>query len=62
MKEYDAINENLTYIDKIVSDLHDYTRPIRPSIQDANIAELIEGTILTINIPKRIEVITENQG
>ena len=55
----DAINENLTYIDKIISDLQDYTRPLRPSIQDANLSELIEGTILTINIPKRIELITE---
>ena len=24
----DAVNENLTYIDKIVSDLQDYTRPL----------------------------------
>ena len=55
----DAINENLTYIDKIVSDLQDYTRPLRPSIQDANLAELIKGAILTINVPKRLELITE---
>jgi signal transduction histidine kinase len=55
----DAVNENLTYIDKIVSDLQDYTRPIKPSIQEANPFELIEGTILTINIPKLIELTTE---
>jgi signal transduction histidine kinase len=42
-----------------VSDLQDYTRPLRPSIQDVNLSELIEGTILTINIPKRIELLTE---
>ena len=55
----DAVNENLTYINKIVSDLQDYTRPLKPSIQNANLAELIEGTILTVNIPKRIELTTE---
>jgi PAS domain S-box-containing protein len=55
----DAVNENLTYIDKIVSDLQDYTRPLKPNIQEANLSELIEGTISTINIPKRIELTTE---
>lgn len=55
----DSVSENLTYINKIVSDLQDYNRPLKPSIQDANLAELIEGTILTINIPKRIELTTE---
>jgi signal transduction histidine kinase len=55
----DSINENLTYINKIVSDLQDYTRSLKPSIQEINLSELIEGTLLTINIPKRIEVITD---
>lgn len=55
----DSVNENLTYINKIVSDLQDYTRPLKPSIQEANLAELIEGTILTVSIPKRIELTTE---
>ncbi|HUK85213.1 MAG TPA: PAS domain S-box protein, partial [Candidatus Acidoferrum sp.] len=48
----DAINENLSYINKIVSDLQDYTRPLKPSIQEANLSELIEGTISTITVPK----------
>lgn len=55
----EAVNENLTYIDKIVSDLQDYTRPLKPNIQEANLSEIIEGTISTISIPKRIELTTE---
>ena len=55
----DSVNENLNYINKIVSDLQDYTRPLKPSIQEANLSELVEGTILTINIPKRIELCLE---
>ena len=55
----DSITENLTYINKIVSDLQDYTRPLKPSIQEINLFELIEGTLLTINIPNRIEVTTD---
>ncbi len=54
----DAINENLSYINKIVSDLQDYTRPLKPIIQEANLSELIEGTISTITVPKRIELTT----
>lgn len=54
----DSINRNLLYINKIVSDLQDYTRPLQPYLQEANLAELIEGTLLTINIPNGIEVTT----
>jgi signal transduction histidine kinase len=58
MESIESVNQNLGYINKIVSDLQDYTRPLKPNLQDANIAELIEGTLLTINIPKGIEVVT----
>ncbi len=56
LESIDSINENLMYINKIVSDLQDYTRPLRPSIQDADLAEIVAGTLLAINVPKRIEV------
>jgi PAS domain S-box-containing protein len=59
LESIDSINENLAYIDKIVSDLQDYTRPLKPNIQVINLSELIQGTILTINIPNRIELITD---
>lgn len=51
----DSVNENLTYINKIVSDLQDYTRPLKPTMQEINLSELIASTILTINAPKKIE-------
>ena len=58
MESIDSVNQNLGYINKIVSDLQDYTRPLKPNLQDANLSELIEGTLLTINVPKGIEVTT----
>ncbi len=58
MESIDSVNQNLGYINKIVSDLQDYTRPLKPNLQDANLSELIEGTLLTINVPKGIEVST----
>lgn len=59
LESVDSVNENLGYINKIVSDLQDYTRPLKPYIQDANLTELIEGTLVAINVPKRIELTTD---
>ncbi len=39
--------------------MQDYTRPLKPSVQEANLIELIEGTILRINVPNRIKLTTE---
>jgi|GEM_PF-701414 len=58
MESVDSVNQNLGYINKIVSDLQDYTRPLKPNFQDANLAELIEGALLTVNVPKGIEATT----
>ncbi len=55
----ESVTENLNYINKIVSDLQDYTRPLKPNLQIVNLTELIEGTLLTINVPRRIQVITD---
>ncbi|MGD6852737.1 MAG: PAS domain-containing sensor histidine kinase [Candidatus Bathyarchaeia archaeon] len=59
LESVESVNQNLSYINKIVSDLQDYTRPLKPNLQDADLAELIEGTLLTISIPKGIEVSTK---
>jgi PAS domain S-box-containing protein len=59
VESIDSVNRNLLYINKIVSDLQDYTRPLRPNLQDGNLAELVEGTLVTIIAPKGIEIITD---
>jgi PAS domain S-box-containing protein len=59
LESIESVNQNINYINKIVSDLQDYTRPLKPNLQDANLGELIEGTLLTIDIPKKIDVRTE---
>ena len=35
-----------------------YTRPLKPNIQEINLSEPIAGTLLSINVPNRIEVTT----
>ena len=59
MESIQSVNDNLVYINKIVSDLQDYTRPLKPNFQDVDLWELVEGTLLTIKIPEAIEVTTD---
>ncbi|MCW3996917.1 MAG: PAS domain S-box protein [Candidatus Bathyarchaeota archaeon] len=53
----DAIDKNIAYINKIVSDLQDYTRPLKPNVEKVNLTELIAGTLLVENIPNNIETL-----
>ncbi len=50
------IEEQLNYINKIVSDLQDYARPLKPELNEVNLAETIEGSIATITIPENIHL------
>lgn len=56
MESIESVNRNLPYINKIVSDLQDFTRPLKPHFQNVDIADTIDGTLPTINIPPGIEV------
>lgn len=51
------IDENINYIDKIVSDLQDYTKHLKPNIQEVNISNLIKKSLLSIKIPRNIETV-----
>jgi PAS domain S-box-containing protein len=51
-----SIEENIKYINKIVSDLQDYTRPLAPTFAEVNMKDLLQNIILSITIPKNIEV------
>jgi PAS domain S-box-containing protein len=50
------IEENLFYIDKIVADLQDYTKPLRPCREKVNIEKVIEEALLIVKIPSNLEV------
>jgi len=49
-----TIEENVFYINKIVSDLQDYTRPLSPVFHEVNINTLL-SSVVGINFPKNIE-------
>jgi two-component system, chemotaxis family, CheB/CheR fusion protein len=51
----DSIEMNIAYVDKIVSDLQDYTRPLKPNFQEVNVKDLIISTLTIAKVPERIE-------
>jgi PAS domain S-box-containing protein len=53
------IAEQIDYMDKIVSDLQDFVRPITPNKKPINLANLLNATIAEVKIPDNIEVNTK---
>ncbi len=51
-----SIEENLYYIDKIVADLQDYTKPLKPNMEQVTIEKAIEEALLIVNIPNKLSV------
>jgi PAS domain S-box-containing protein len=50
------VEEQVNYINKIVSDLQDYARPLNPEYATVNLADLIAGVFDTIVLPKTVEL------
>jgi PAS domain S-box-containing protein len=50
------IEENLLYIDKIVADLQDFARPMRPMIENVKVKDVIDAAFLIVNIPINLQV------
>jgi signal transduction histidine kinase len=56
IENIEAINENISYINKIISDLHDYSRTAKPIIEDVDLTILIKKIIEALNTPNNIEI------
>ena len=55
IESMDAIEEQIIYMDKIVSDLQAFVRPVDVHKQEVNLKQLIIGVIAQIKIPKNVE-------
>jgi len=53
---FETINEQVDYMNKIVSDLQYYAKPIEPNLVETNLQELLDETFSTIRVPRGIEV------
>ena len=51
----DSIENNVDYINKIVQDLQDYAKPLKPTLQEARLDRLCEEVTFNREIPNNIE-------
>ena len=49
------IGNNVDYINKIVVDLQDYARPLKPVAKETNLETVIENVLLKFNLPRDIK-------
>ena len=54
VESVNGIYQNLSYINKIVADLQDYSRHLKPEHVDVNLYELVTAVYQPIDIPKNI--------
>jgi signal transduction histidine kinase len=50
-----AIQRNVDYINKIVSDLQDFVRPLKPTISEVDLEGLVEELLLKADLPENIQ-------
>jgi signal transduction histidine kinase len=58
----DLIEEQTDYITKIVSDLQDYARPLKPELKEVDLAKLVVSVFQTIHVPDTIVLKVDVQG
>ncbi|MCZ2808243.1 MAG: ATP-binding protein [Candidatus Bathyarchaeota archaeon] len=51
-----TIKEQVKYMNKIVSDLQDYARPLTPKLVETNLPELLNETLSTLKISNTVQV------
>lgn len=56
--ELDSIREQIGYIDKIVADLHDYARPLKPRIVTVDLKNFVDNLLSNLVVPANIRVST----
>jgi len=54
-----VINDSVNYADKIIRDLQDFSATKTPTLEKTDINTIVEETLLQVQIPKNVELITE---
>jgi PAS domain S-box-containing protein len=52
------IQDQVNYINKIVSDLQDYARPLKPTLSEVTLEKLIAGSFSSLSVPDNVEART----
>jgi PAS domain S-box-containing protein len=54
-----TIQEQIDYINKIISDLQDYARPLKPELVEVDLRHVIPQLLSTVNVPNNIHAFAE---
>jgi PAS domain S-box-containing protein len=57
-----VMEDQILYMDKIVSDLQAFVQPVRIDKKPVNLAELLSGVLQTVTVPPNVAVRLENTG
>lgn len=58
VESIDSIEKNVCYVNKIVADLQDYSRVLKPEMTDiADLCPVVKGILDSVNIPSNISVL-----
>ena len=55
----DGIEENVDYISKIVADLQDYARSLKPNAEETDLKLIIDELLRKYSLPKNVKVIVK---
>jgi signal transduction histidine kinase len=56
LESLEEIEKNIFYINKIVADLQDYARPLKPILKETNLPKLIDELVTKNGVPKKVKV------
>jgi PAS domain S-box-containing protein len=52
----DIIEEQTVYVNKIISDLQDYAKPLTPKIEATDFRAVVQSVLATLQIPRKVEI------
>ena len=55
LESLQAIGKNVDYINKIVADLQDYAKPLKPTAQETDLEDILDELLLKCDIPENIK-------
>jgi signal transduction histidine kinase len=56
IKSYKLIEEQVWYINRMISELADYARPVKPKLASTSLPPLIDDTLSTVTVPENVKV------
>jgi len=59
---FGTVGEQVEYMNKIVSDLQDFARTLKPELVETSLHQLINDTLSTIKVPETVKVSMEIEG